>query len=851
MGKGSSLFIPSLFIEGLSIQDLMEEKASIREIRMEKPELILFTRLQGENTNGIKLSSKTLEEIRPYVDVERVVLNDARFTINSKTQKGVSIGTQEFSAVILSRSAIKAPDMDGFLSSFRNVNLKKFFFVTPRMHFEMQNGAVDYEHKALHFDRADGFINNKKIHASLAGINMIGDEDLRPFDGDVMWHFKKLSVDSGMLEIRLDSVETNVDVDDADKLIGLIDSLDLRNINFKISKKSLRASGFVRSAKVEGHHVYPQKYSWDKSAIAISDLLVKGRQVNVVASNAMLTSKGISVLENADLQVVNDGLQLKLRSPQINFNSSFNKIDGNNIVLEDLNMAAPDISIDLSPKQNTTKEGSSDAKKFEVKKFKFSEPKIAVNVKSSEDVFSLYGNGEVLNGQGMEFSQHDTIQQLTIHGFQTALASLRMDAQDNEVFRTGRITMEMANFTKRKTQPVMLDLKGFNVGAVNINNIWKTDTMEVRTGGITLGDVPGLVLQKDSLIQRALKIPPTNVLPSTFIFRTPDKNFSIHNFRVNTAAEYLEWDSLVVINRISRDSFWRMQPFEKDYFTFSTGRLRADQLKPVLFGGDTAVSVRKLTVDPLNFKVERDKRMPDDTVTYRPLLTRMLKRLKFPFKIDTIQLVNSVVWHNVIDEKTENEGTIFFTSVNGYLTNVKNYNYVKTDSLRIALTTGLMGKGNLRFRFREAYDDSLQGFLMSARMDAMEMNELNRLMTPLYNVRIDRGKINELRMRVKGNDILAYGSMDIFYDRLRVSVLNEENKRRDLVSWVANLFVRSKNNKTGIVYSERLREKSIFNFWARISINGLLTNLGVKKNGKQVRKFYKGLEKNQLPADLF
>jgi hypothetical protein len=30
-----------------------------------------------------------------------------------------------------------------------------------------------------------------------------------------------------------------------------------------------------------------------------------------------------------------------------------------------------------------------------------------------------------------------------------------------------------------------------------------------------------------------------------------------------------------------------------------------------------------------------------------------------------------------------------------------------------------------------------------------------------------------------------------------------------------------------------------------------MTNLGVKKNGKQVKKFYKGLEKYDLPPDLF
>jgi hypothetical protein len=140
---------------------------------------------------------------------------------------------------------------------------------------------------------------------------------------------------------------------------------------------------------------------------------------------------------------------------------------------------------------------------------------------------------------------------------------------------------------------------------------------------------------------------------------------------------------------------------------------------------------------------------------------------------------------------------------------------------------------------------------MAVRMGGMEMQELNRLMIPLNNVRVDKGLIRSVAMRVKGNEYFAYGSMDMNYNNLKVSVLNEQNKKRGIVSWLANIFVKSRNNKTGIIYAERLKEKSVFNFWSRISLNGLMTNLGVKKNGKQVKKFYKSLEKHDLPPDLF
>jgi hypothetical protein len=58
MGKGSSLFIPTLTIEGLSIEDLMDVKATVREVRMDQPQLTLFANIEGGNSNGIKTLSK-------------------------------------------------------------------------------------------------------------------------------------------------------------------------------------------------------------------------------------------------------------------------------------------------------------------------------------------------------------------------------------------------------------------------------------------------------------------------------------------------------------------------------------------------------------------------------------------------------------------------------------------------------------------------------------------------------------------------------------------------------------------------------------------------------------------------
>ncbi|MFN5761567.1 MAG: hypothetical protein ACK44U_05755, partial [Sphingobacteriales bacterium] len=65
-GEGSSLSIPQLSLTGLSFQDIFDKKAIIREITMESPKFIIA---QWSRKNEKRFSG--LEEIRPFIDVER------------------------------------------------------------------------------------------------------------------------------------------------------------------------------------------------------------------------------------------------------------------------------------------------------------------------------------------------------------------------------------------------------------------------------------------------------------------------------------------------------------------------------------------------------------------------------------------------------------------------------------------------------------------------------------------------------------------------------------------------------------------------------------------------------------
>jgi hypothetical protein len=849
MGAGAKLFIPSLFIEGISLEAIFDKRASIKQIRMESPELTLN---KMPSAPGGKFSLEGIGELRPYIDVERLVFNDSKVTVKSSTDAGTSVGTRQFSAVIMTRAALKAPDMDAFLSSFRDVNMKNFYFITPRTELQLFDGVVDYNRNLLRFGRMQGFLNNKKIKADLNNVTIVAADDLNPFAKDVVWHLQNIDVESGSLDVLMDdSIQSNGNVEDANKLLGLIDSMNLRNIIVKFSNQKIQGQALVNSAVVKGHSVHPGFNEWEESRINADDIILEGKGLSFKANEADLNSSGMSVLNGTDIRLENPGLKLNVSTSEVNFKGLFRSIDIDKVVFDQLSLVRPKMNITVNKQKQVPRADSHAARFFQVYKFNLDEPVVNISLVRPDEQLDIITGGETINGEDLIVDQQPSGTSFSFRNLRSELEGIRMSSQVKEIFKGGRVSAELTSFSKKGGTLPVVSIRHFDIGTVDMGRISGNDTMDIRTGGVKLGIVRNLVLHKDSIIDAALKLPPVTVLPGSFKFNTSHSQIGIFNVEVNTEEQFLKWDSLSIINRIPRDIFFAQQPFEKDYITMSTGKVRADDLKPVIFNRDTTVYIRKLSVDPLDFKVERDKRVADDTVKYRPLLAKMFEKLRFPLKVDTIDLRNSVIWHNLIDEKTEKEGTIFLTEVNGVVTNIRNFDIGNTDSIRIDLRSKLMSRGQMRFQFRESYQDSIQGFLMAVRMGGMEMQELNRLMIPLNSIRVDRGQIRSVALRVKGNDHFAYGSMDMVYDDLKVSVLNQESKKKGLISWLANIFVRGRNNKTGIIFTERLKDKSVFNFWSKIALNGLMTNLGVRKNGKQVRKFYKGLEKYELPPDLF
>ena len=143
-------------------------------------------------------------------------------------------------------------------------------------------------------------------------------------------------------------------------------------------------------------------------------------------------------------------------------------------------------------------------------------------------------------------------------------------------------------------------------------------------------------------------------------------------------------------------------------------------------------------------------------------------------------------------------------------------------------------------------------------MKPTTLSFLNPVLAPLSNVIITSGSVDSLHLRAIGRENLAIGEMNMYYHDLKIKLVkpgapDQATFKNKMMSLIANTFVIKKNNKgrTGLVYFERLRDRSFFNYIIKMTFSGLATSVGFKKNSKYRKQYKRELQNRNLPPINF
>jgi hypothetical protein len=347
--------------------------------------------------------------------------------------------------------------------------------------------------------------------------------------------------------------------------------------------------------------------------------------------------------------------------------------------------------------------------------------------------------------------------------------------------------------------------------------------------------------------------------PSLFVnnidLKNSNNNSTINAFGIGyrNGGRIVTIDSFQYSPTIDRETFMKNNVYQKDHMQFSSGKITIRNFDIERIATDSNLQLNYVVVEKPVLQVYKDKRLPLEPGKTKAMPVALLKKISQRLHIDSVRLVDGKVFYEEFNDKTEMIAKINLSEFQTLITNIDNYNTTPTDSLYIVSTSRLMDTAHVSIRFHESYADSIGSFLYRVRIGQFGLPALNSVLLPTANMKINKGWLDTLELKVMGNDYLAHGKMNMYYKDFKIQFLsNKELEKRTIftkaLSWLANTFLRTNNvEKTGTVFTERTREKSFVNYWVKIILSGAMTNTRIRKNSKQEKRYQKALKRIQVP----
>ncbi len=321
---------------------------------------------------------------------------------------------------------------------------------------------------------------------------------------------------------------------------------------------------------------------------------------------------------------------------------------------------------------------------------------------------------------------------------------------------------------------------------------------------------------------------------STGLIKLDPKNLVINNFAMKPL--------------VSRLQYIRMIPMEKDLYD-----IKAQQISAAgdwdLISANKHLYADAVTINGATANIFRSK-VPKDDLSRKPMYTELLRKIKFPMVINTLDIKNSVLVYEEDTKKSEGPGKLTFGNFNA---NVRNLNSGKTKgkSTKIPITVkcSFMNASPMNVRWNMDTAAPNDAFIIAGNISDLPAARINAFIEPYLKAQAT-GTIQDLVFNFRGNASGLNGSLNLKHQNLQVALLKETGEKKKLLSAVVNVFVKSNSGAfpASVVVDNVKRDptKSFFNlFWQGIQegLKKTLIGANVENTEKTVRNTVKDTKK--------
>ena len=865
--KANRIVVPELRLEGYSLSDLLLRRLIANKLTVMQPNVSLHVlgekKSTAQNKNINQRVDLMLRKIEESIQLNEIVIHQASISLIPQQSPNEEIKLLGLSLSIDGNKAVKATNVMELIHAINRLETKGFTLAGKNILLKVTDAQLLNAPRGFFFGSIKGqFGENAQI--DLRGVTILNadnDIDLTSIDGLNPSH---VSVQSGSITILQ---KNNAATGAATPLPTLrVGQLDLSNVVLKMQQENKLAASSAFDLQATGFLLENGIASWRSLQIGSEQNELESGNTFFKAGSMELEQPGVMRIRNAkgNTQKNNTQIAFSIEEMEAGFGISNSQPDELRVV--SLQLKNPTLRIQSTKTAKTAAataepSNSTSSKPVFLQHLSITNPNIDFVLKNEKGDTLHYSNTLLGQLQCEDVSITHLQQQPQIQ-----IGSLRYVSQQlkaafaEKLFNPSGMLLALSNI---RMLPASKQIRAhvdtaalYDISHTLLGKQQDTTTVQIAILGMHnfQFNSSDSIQWKQLLTQQQWWMQGANIAHNT-----PTQTIQVHGLQAHhTKALQFSLDSMQLRNRLSREAFWLNEPFEKDYISVATGKITgtnvhadftAAKMPPLYIG--------KLTVDKAILWPQRDKTRPEDTVTYRPLLAQQILSIPLPLHIDSVLLSNSQLRYNEIGQKTGKEGKIFLDNINGFVANVKTHDPLPNDSLIMIVNARLYGKGQTRLNFRQSYTDSLQGFWMRVRMGNMNMQEMNAFLRPQMGLQIKSGIIDTLTLLINGNKYFAYGTMDLRYHKMSVRLLSKKDGSEQYflagtINWLANQIVRRHDNgRPNLVFKNRVVKRGQFNYLSKIGVEGLLTNIGIKTDRKERKKFKKNLHKYKLPTNYW
>ncbi|MCG7855942.1 hypothetical protein [Flavihumibacter sp.] len=820
--------VKRLTLTDLSIPELLQGRLKAEELIVSGANVKLQLQ-QRENRNNRVPWRRIQRAIGRKLEINTIRILDADLLITKEDQRSALVNATAFSAVISGKNLLDSRTLEALMNGNNSIDLPSLEMQLPGGWASMK--GVIYRRQSISATSARGNMNNGNIQFNLKDIVAEKTNAAGIIKGSENNWLEALTIGSGNIDITFPEEKNTSATGNTQYYTSKFRSGPLR---LKIAGKGINVLAITDSVSADDLYEAAGNFYW-------KNLYLKGRTLNIQLEKLKgstgeyeLGGNSENKISNGNWEIFTDKIYASVNLPNTRVIHNIETSKDIPRQISRLIFSKPHAEIHLLPlTAPTDKESTSST--ILIPSISLEDPGIVLSRHEDgqeKQIASLDGGlvntaaFTLTDGEWKSDSIDARFQNLKANpgNFKVDFPLLHFKMNDariptGESFKSGLAFLEVANAGLQHQ-------KGAN-----------SFTLEGITGKLTSN--MRFNSHRDSLKALLVTLPKIEATVSHFKQKNKDRITDLRGLKLNPANGTLSFDSLSWSSDLTREDFFQNQPFQTDLIQLSSGIGVINGLKMLPSSNDTVWKMNRLDLTNLNLQVDRDKRVPRDSISYRPLLAKTLQNIPFLFELDSITLKNSLVRYNEISEKTGAEGSILFANLDATILNIRNNSITKEDSLKIIANALLMDEGQIGFYFNQAYTDSLQRFQMRADLGKMELKSFTPMLKPLFGLEILKGHTDSVIVEVKGDDHLAIGKMHLDYRNLRIQLSREDGKRKGALTFLANTILRNKNDRTAAILQERMRDRSTFNFWGKIALSGLLGNLGLQNNERKIRAYKK------------